>query len=50
MERKKLTPADILAMKKAGRKIATVTAYDYPDGFTRRSRRADMILVEILSG
>lgn len=45
MESKKLTPADILAMKKAGRKIVTVAAYDYPMALLIDRAGLDMILV-----
>jgi len=45
MEVKKLTPVDILAMKKAGRKIATVAAYDYPTALLVDRAGLDMILV-----
>jgi 3-methyl-2-oxobutanoate hydroxymethyltransferase len=45
MEVKKLTPVDILAMKKAGKKIPTITAYDYPTALLVDRAGLDMILV-----
>jgi len=30
MDRKKITPVDIQAMKREGKRIAMLTAYDYP--------------------
>jgi 3-methyl-2-oxobutanoate hydroxymethyltransferase len=45
MEMKKLTPVDILAMKTAGKRIPTITAYDYPTALLVDRAGLDMILV-----
>ena len=45
MERKKITPVDIQAMKAAGKKITMLTAYDYPMALLEDRAGIDIILV-----
>src|SRR5512143_1106950 len=45
MNRKKMTPVDIQAMKKAGKKISMLTAYDYPTALLEDRVGIDIILV-----
>jgi len=45
VERKKITPVDIQAMKAAGKKITMLTAYDYPMALLEDRAGIDIILV-----
>ncbi len=45
MERKKMTPVDIQAMKAAGKTITMLTAYDYPMALLEDRAGIDIILV-----
>src|SRR5512139_20325 len=45
MERKKITPVDIQALKAAGKKITMLTAYDYPMALLEDRAGIDIILV-----
>jgi 3-methyl-2-oxobutanoate hydroxymethyltransferase len=45
MARSKITPVDVQAMKKAGKKITMLTAYDYPTALLEDRVGIDIILV-----
>lgn len=45
MERKKITPVDIQALKAAGKKITMLTAYDYPMALLEDRAEINIILV-----
>jgi len=45
VERKKVTPVDVQEMKRAGKKITMLTAYDYPMALLEDRAGIDIILV-----